>query len=1040
MKNKKLLISFLIVITLLIVPTMVNAQDDIVIMLDPGHGGTESGAAAGGLVEKDLTWKLATRVKQILDNTPGITGILTKQESETLDRETRAIRAKENDADLLVSFHINSNEASSSLSGAEVYITHNTTQRRYYEYSNILGTDILTNLRSVGVPSFSYKPKIRVGADWDVYEDGTIADYYGIISWPMHYGIPSVLIEHCFINNPYDRLNFLNDTMLTRMAEADANAIIKNKELFRRTYYGKISTKLNSMEFITGGNGDRYIKGTIDVAEVVNGNAGTPKDLPLLSLKSTDGTVNRKLFSYLMGGTTYYYDTDIDTLDPNKEYYIEAYLTSSENIETTQNKTQKITFPDKTLGTGKNGVLNAKNNQLYFQYEGETVVTLNTMDVIKSNQKPYVKGTAKIEENINGTKYSFNNNSQVTFTLESTDGTFTKKMYSYWQGNSTFYFDTNIECLDKEKTYHIIAKVDNPNNIALDTKKAKEISLQGKTIIGPYNDLHIVVEGNTFRVTEEYQASIQTTIQNLSMNDNGAGRHYISGDIKIMENVDGKSMVPTTLPGLTLKTADGFEQKMYIHDSGNGSYYFDTYIEDLNKDKKYYIEAKLTNPNNIAQDTEKTQKVVISNRQLGRMGDYKVTIENSEIGFMDATLYVGTISTQIQNLSMNDNGAGRHYISGNIKIMENVDGKATISTTLPSLTLKTADGFEQKMYIHDSGNGSYYFDTYIEDIDKDKKYYIEAELTNPKNLASAEQKIQQVSLSDKLLGKIADKKVQIQDGYLEFIDADKYQGTINTSLSNFSLNNNGAGRHYISGNIVIKEKVNGVLTVPSTLPTLTLKTADGFSQNMYVHHSENGNYYFDTYIEELDTTKKYYIEASLTNPNNIANVNEKVQTITIPAKELGKVKGLKVVIQNNYLQFMEADKYEASINTNLQSISLNQNGTGGNYICGYLQISEVMNGKANVPAPLPELTLNSVDGQFSKKMYLHHSGNGNYYFDTYIDELDTTKQYFIQAKLTNVNNIASANQKTKKLSIKNQTLGQMNQYTVSIANGNIYFN
>ena len=905
MKNKKLLISFLIVITLLIVPTMVNAQDDIVVMLDPGHGGTESGAAAGGLVEKDLTWKLATRVKEILDNTPGITGILTKQESETLDRETRAIRAKENDADLLVSFHINSNEASSSLSGAEVYITHNTTQRRYYEYSNILGTDILTNLRSVGVPSFSYKPKIRVGADWDVYEDGTIADYYGIISWPMHYGIPSVLIEHCFINNPYDRLNFLNDTMLTRMAEADANAIIKNKELFRRTYYGKISTKLNSMEFITGGNGDRYIKGTIDVAEVVNGNAGTPKDLPLLSLKSTDGTVNRKLFSYLMGGTTYYYDTDIDTLDPNKEYYIEAYLTSSENIETTQNKTQKITFPDKTLGTGKNGVLNAKNNQLYFQYEGETVVTLNTIDVIKSNQKPYVKGTAKIEENINGTKYSFNNNSQVTFTLESTDGTFTKKMYSYWQGNSTFYFDTNIEGLDKEKTYHIIAKVDNPNNIALDTKKAKEISLQGKTTIGPYNDLHIVVEGNTFRVTEEYQASIQTTIQNLSMNDNGAGRHYISGDIKIMENVDGK---------------------------------------------------------------------------------------------------------------------------------------ATVSTTLPSLTLKAADGFEQKMYIHDSGNGSYYFDTYIEDIDKDKKYYIEAELTNPKNLASAEQKIQQVSLSDKLLGKIGDKKVQIQDNYLEFIDANKYQGTISTNLENISLNDNGAGRHYISGNIVIKEKVNGVLTVPSTLPTLTLKTADGFSQNMYVHHSGNGNYYFDTYIEELDTTKKYYIEASLTNPNNIANVNEKVQTITIPAKELGKVKGLKVVIQNNYLQFMEADKYEASISTNLQSISLNQNGTGGNYICGYLQMSEVINGKANVPTPLPELTLNSVDGQFSKKMYLYHSGNGNYYFDTYIDELDTTKQYFIQAKLTNVNNIAPNSQKTQKLSIKNQTLGKMNQYTVSIADGNINFN
>ena len=35
----------------------------------------------------------------------------------------------------------------------------------------------------------------------------------------MHMDIPAVLIEHAFINNPYDRVNYLNDTMLNRMAE-----------------------------------------------------------------------------------------------------------------------------------------------------------------------------------------------------------------------------------------------------------------------------------------------------------------------------------------------------------------------------------------------------------------------------------------------------------------------------------------------------------------------------------------------------------------------------------------------------------------------------------------------------------------------------------------------------------------------------------------------------------------------------------------------------------------------------------------------------
>ena len=135
MKSKKIriIVVFLSIITTLVLLTSNKslASSDIVVALDPGHGGTESGAVGGNLVEKELTWKLASRVKEILDSTPGITGVLTKSKDETLNREIRARRAKDNDADLLVSFHINSNDASSNLSGAEVYITHNTKQRRY---------------------------------------------------------------------------------------------------------------------------------------------------------------------------------------------------------------------------------------------------------------------------------------------------------------------------------------------------------------------------------------------------------------------------------------------------------------------------------------------------------------------------------------------------------------------------------------------------------------------------------------------------------------------------------------------------------------------------------------------------------------------------------------------------------------------------------------------------------------------------------------------------------------------------------------------
>ena len=97
-------IAILFVAMVIIISSKAYAKSDIIVMLDPGHGGNDSGAVGGGLLEKNINWKIASRVKQILDNTPGITGILTKSEDETLDknldRRIRADRAKNNNADL----------------------------------------------------------------------------------------------------------------------------------------------------------------------------------------------------------------------------------------------------------------------------------------------------------------------------------------------------------------------------------------------------------------------------------------------------------------------------------------------------------------------------------------------------------------------------------------------------------------------------------------------------------------------------------------------------------------------------------------------------------------------------------------------------------------------------------------------------------------------------------------------------------------------------------------------------------------------------
>lgn len=81
-------------LALFCIPNIVQANGDIVVLLDPGHGGYDSGAAHWPLLEKDVTWKIATRVKGILDNTPGITGVLSRGEGDCPEIYQRGDMAK----------------------------------------------------------------------------------------------------------------------------------------------------------------------------------------------------------------------------------------------------------------------------------------------------------------------------------------------------------------------------------------------------------------------------------------------------------------------------------------------------------------------------------------------------------------------------------------------------------------------------------------------------------------------------------------------------------------------------------------------------------------------------------------------------------------------------------------------------------------------------------------------------------------------------------------------------------------------------------
>lgn len=91
------------------------------IVIDPGHGGGETGAVGpGGELEKDLTLELARSLRTRLLQRLPVKVVLTRGDDSELPLDSRAAIANQNKADLFVSIHLNSSLGPGA-HGAETY-------------------------------------------------------------------------------------------------------------------------------------------------------------------------------------------------------------------------------------------------------------------------------------------------------------------------------------------------------------------------------------------------------------------------------------------------------------------------------------------------------------------------------------------------------------------------------------------------------------------------------------------------------------------------------------------------------------------------------------------------------------------------------------------------------------------------------------------------------------------------------------------------------------------------------------------------------
>src|SRR5215813_1744007 len=90
-----------------------------VVVLDPGHGGRDSGAMCGGVLEKDLTLDVTRRIDRLL-NSEGIAALMTRVGDTYVSLADRAAFANRVRNCIFVSIHFNEDNKPIA-SGVETY-------------------------------------------------------------------------------------------------------------------------------------------------------------------------------------------------------------------------------------------------------------------------------------------------------------------------------------------------------------------------------------------------------------------------------------------------------------------------------------------------------------------------------------------------------------------------------------------------------------------------------------------------------------------------------------------------------------------------------------------------------------------------------------------------------------------------------------------------------------------------------------------------------------------------------------------------------
>jgi N-acetylmuramoyl-L-alanine amidase len=231
-------------------PTLLpsTAREKWVVVIDPGHGGSETGAKGqDDTFEKDIVLSIAHKLKSILEGNSGTRVVLTRDGDQLVNLDDRTALANNNKADLFISIHANSTVRGYA-KGAETYFlsaqaTDNEARNSAAVENNAIGLtespnvegDLKLILWDMAQTEFLAESSQLAEAIQQELNSTLSIENRGIKQAPfrvlMGATMPAVLVEVGFINNPEEEKLMKDSDYQLKIARAIFRSIQKFRSM-----------------------------------------------------------------------------------------------------------------------------------------------------------------------------------------------------------------------------------------------------------------------------------------------------------------------------------------------------------------------------------------------------------------------------------------------------------------------------------------------------------------------------------------------------------------------------------------------------------------------------------------------------------------------------------------------------------------------------------------------------------------------------------------------------------------------------------------